>query len=382
MWTADGEFGDICRPTTIRIPSEVMFRNNEATMKHASRPSQFGEKVIFVDGLPGCGKTLVSQLISALDRVELTSYSYEIEIACALYSLGRISLDGAVTQIRIQADLKLYNTMMGRDVNFRRADLSSVYNNHDPGRYFKRLFAAGDEVTPSVISTERPILNLAVHHLLSYSEPVFLALDDRCCFVEVVRHPLYMIKQQALNFDSLICDVRDFTVYYEHGNTHLPFYADGWEEDFLGANAIERAIHLIYNMTKRAEMARAERLAHNAMGVVTIPFEKLVKDPVRYLVDIASRVDSGLSDITYRVMREQNVPRTLVADGIDLPIYRRCGWEPSRTNSEIGELRRRKEEFFSQIGHRERDILERLCHDYENNFWSPSECCFDYVVAP
>lgn len=342
-------------------------------MTNAIRLSQFNEKIIFVDGLPGCGKTLVSQLISALDRVELMSYSYETEIACALYSLNRIALDGVVAQIRIHADLKLYNTMMGRDVNFRRTDLSSAYNNHDPGRYFKRLFEPGDEAIVPAISSARPILNIATHNLLSYSEPLFLALKDRCCMVEVVRHPLYMLKQQALNFDLLIENVRDFTIYYDYQNRSLPYYVKGWEDDFLRSNSLERAIYFIYNLTGQANKIRAKRSIEGGATLLSIPFEKLVKDPVSYLSEISLRVDSGVSDVTYRVMREQNVPRAMVADGIDLPIYRRCGWEPSISDNEGDELSRRKEEFLAQIGSKEKDLLCELCESYESTFWNPSE---------
>ena len=50
--------------------------------------------------------------------------------------------------IRFLIDLKVYNTMMSRDVNFRPSDLSSVFNNVDPNKYLKRLFrkyrATGD----------------------------------------------------------------------------------------------------------------------------------------------------------------------------------------------------------------------------------------------
>ena len=44
------------------------------------RSKYLAEKVIFVDGLGGCGKTLFSKLVSTFDRVELLNFSYEIEL--------------------------------------------------------------------------------------------------------------------------------------------------------------------------------------------------------------------------------------------------------------------------------------------------------------
>ena len=37
-------------------------------------------------------------------------------------------------------DYKLYNSMMGRDVNFRYSDLSSVFSYPKPIEYFKEYF--------------------------------------------------------------------------------------------------------------------------------------------------------------------------------------------------------------------------------------------------
>ena len=56
-------------------------------MVKLSRKNHFAEKTVFVDGLPGCGKTLFSSIISAMDKVELLSYSYEIEHICQLFYL-------------------------------------------------------------------------------------------------------------------------------------------------------------------------------------------------------------------------------------------------------------------------------------------------------
>ena len=149
-------------------------------MSVITRPEHIANKVVFVDGLPGCGKTLFSSLISSMDRVELLSYSYEVEHISALFYLNKIPIDAASTLINLQMDLKIYNTMMGRDTNFRAEDLSSVFNNHNPIRYLKRILEPGDEVILDIISRESPILNLSVHNLLSYSEPIWEALGGRC----------------------------------------------------------------------------------------------------------------------------------------------------------------------------------------------------------
>jgi hypothetical protein len=339
-------------------------------MNILSRKAHLAEKVVFVDGLPGCGKTLFSTLIASMDRIELLSYTYEVEHICALYYLDKIPIDAASTMVRMQTDLKLYNTMMGRDVNFRPTDLSSVINNHNPSRYFERLFGLGDEKLPEIIKKERPILNFAVHNLLSYSEPIWQALRDRCVFIEIVRHPLYMVRQQALNMSHLLEDVRDFTVYYSFKERELPYYVHGWEKNYIKSNSIERAIHLIDKLNHRTKIARKKLKEKYQAKIMTIPFEPFVLDPEPWLQQISDALETNINTSTRKVMSEQNVPRTMVADGIDLEIYKRCGWVPPQEGTnEREELLIRREDVSREISNKLISVLDRLSDEYEKMYW-------------
>lgn len=341
-------------------------------MTAISRKYHLAEKVVFVDGLPGCGKTLFSTLIAALDRVELLSYAYEIEHCCSLYHLDKIAMDAAKALIRIQADLKLYNIMMGRDLNFRPTDLSSALKNHNPARYFQRLFAAGDEAIPGIIEKEQPILNLAVHNLISYSYPIWEALGERCVFVEIVRHPLYMVRQQSLNMEKLLEDARDFTVYFSYKNRELPYYVQGWEDAYINSTPMERAVHLIDQLTSKARQVKQGLKQQHKDHVITIPFEPFVLDPDPWMRKVADLLQTNITEVTRRVMSEQNVPRERVAQGIDIEIYRRCGWVPPQQGaSERDELLIRREDVAQQSSVEVMKIMDRLSDEYERDYWIP-----------
>jgi hypothetical protein len=204
------------------------------------RQGHLAEKIVIVDGQPGCGKTMLSPIISAMDRVELINYAFEIEFICRLFYLNKIDEDAAVTMVKMLTDHKLYQTMMGRETNFRFSDLSSAFKDSNPLRYFKRIFQEGDMVIPGRIKKQRPILNLTTHDLLGYSVPVLEGLGERVAIIEVVRHPLYMLIQQTLNFERLFSDPRDIQIYIKHGKEQLPYFAYQWEELFTSSNSFEK----------------------------------------------------------------------------------------------------------------------------------------------
>jgi len=336
------------------------------------RKPHLAEKIVMVGGLDGCGKTLFSPIISALDRVELPTYSYEIEHYCSLYFLQKLSLQSASTLIRMQTDLKLYHTMMGREVNFRPTDLSSVQMFHSPTQYFERLFQPGDETIPDVINKKNPILNLIIHNVLFISDPIWNALGSRCIYIEVIRHPLYMVRQQHLNMQKLIDDVRDFIIYYERGEKSYPYWTEGWEDLFDQSSDIERSVHYIDQMTQRVEKAKKVLREKYKANILTIPFEQFVLDPDPWVEKIALAIGSKITDNTKNVMLQQKVPREKIAQGLDLEIYKRCGWVPPIDGAtERDELLVRREDVSREASEEVMLILDKLCEDYEKLYWNP-----------
>jgi len=336
-----------------------------------SRRNFLLENIVFVDGQAGCGKTLLSPIVAAMPRVELLSYMTDVENTCILNYLSKIDRDAAEAMIGIQTDLKIYQTMMGRDVNFRFSDLSSAINNINVKKYISRIFEPGDDKIPAIIKKENPILNIATHNLLPFSEPIWNRLSDRkCVFIEVVRHPLYMIRQQYLNIKRIIGTSRHFSIYYNHNGIELPYFAYGIENEYIDSNDMERVIYSINNLTVIAKNTKAKLL--NKSNIITVPFEQFVLNPNPWVEKIAKALGTEVTDATIKVMKEQNVPRDMVAQGIDLEIYRRCGWVPPKSGAtERDELNIRREDVAREVSSDVLNILDRLSEEYENKYWNP-----------
>ena len=349
------------------LDSNLMQLNKEIKV---IRQKQLTEKIVIVDGQPGCGKTMLSPIIATFQRVELLSYAFEVEFICRLFHLNKIDSDAAIAMVRMLVDHKLYQTMMGRDTNFRYSDLSSVFKDANPWRYFQRIFQKGDLEIPERIINEKPILNLTTHDLLSKSEPILSGLGEEVVFVEVVRHPLYMVRQQQLNMERLVDNARDIQINIEYEGRQLPYFAQGWEEQFIKANTMEQAVYCIEKTTIATNKKRKIWKEKNKHSILTIPFEKFVLDPWPYLKEIEEKLGTKIGLRTNKMMRKHNVPRKVIADGPPFEIYKRCGWEPPMGGSEDNELNKRRDMVANNSSSEALEVMDRLSQEYFHEYLS------------
>jgi hypothetical protein len=331
-----------------------------------AKKESFSNKVLFVDGMPGCGKTLFSTFIAAYPRVELLTYAYDIEQVCGLYYLDEISFEGAATFVNLSVDQKTYHGMMCRETNFRPSDLSSVFSTPRKSRYFKRLFMKGDHAVPKRIMEEDPILNLTSHSLLSFSLPIFKALSDRVTFIEIIRHPLYQIRQHYLNTNNLFdSDPRSLTMSYRtNAGEIIPYFVKEYEEDWVRGNAMDKAILSMHYWGRRRESILAENQMVRSKTVI-IPFEKFVFDPDCYLEIIEKAIGLQRTSLVKRALAKQNVPRKRIAAGINLAVYERCGWTPPVNGTEKDELLVRFEDAKREASPNILELLREMSENYE-----------------
>ena len=111
-----------------------------------------------VNGFPGCGKTMLSPIISTFDHVEIMQFAFLIEQMCELWGINRIDSDVAESMIKMNADLLLYNVMMGRQTNCRPSDQSSIFK-HKPIEHIRRMLSTGDKSILKIIQEKKQILN-------------------------------------------------------------------------------------------------------------------------------------------------------------------------------------------------------------------------------
>ena len=271
------------------------------------------QQLVLVDGLACSGKAVLDIAVSSMDRVEMIQFTTQIERICALRDLGKITNDAAETLIKLEADFTLYNTMMSRNVNFRVLDQSSVFKAPKPWVYIKRLFTKGDRLIPDRIKKEKPILHFMTHCLLGYSEPIFNSFGDKVILIEIVRHPMSMLKMSTsyekewTTHEGRLRQIAD--PFLRHKDESVHFWTRGYEDLYYKSNPVERAIYVMRHHIEKTELFRNKFRGIYETQCITIPFEKFVVDPWPYMEKIEALLKTKMTRKTKKVLKKTGVPR-------------------------------------------------------------------------
>ena len=129
----------------------------------------------------------------------------------------------------------------------------------------------------------------------------------------------------------------------------------------------------MHYLSQRSREAKEKLVAHHSAHVITIPFENFVINPWSYLRTIEEMIGTKMTRWTKRMLKKQNIPRKMYAEGIRLPIYQTYGWQPPTSLGEQEEFRIRRE-FVKRLASEEAiSVLDRLSSDYEKMYLSKGE---------
>jgi len=333
---------------------------NECELK---KDNCFTNDVIFIDGLWGTGKSIIAPIISAMEGIEKQKIEHIYEYLCILNHMKKIQPDAVSTLLKTYADLSQYNNCVGREVNLRLNDDSGFFNNPGSMKYVKRLFGReGNDVVTS-INNNNLALNVMSHMILPVSEPLFQSYGERLKIIEMVRHPLYLVKHWY-SFLSRFEDSRIFTLSSTLDNIKVPWFAYKWDTKYASDTLMDRVLSSIIFMYEWL-FAELDKCAQQKRNVFVISFENFVIKPYPVLEELKKFLNRDHFSKVDKILRKQKIPRQQISNGLGHAIY---DWNKNNTHNE-------EDEYFSLLGNIKhkgsKDNLSRFNHliDLYNTKW-------------
>jgi hypothetical protein len=269
-----------------------------------------------VDGITRAGKSLMAPILQSFDRVEIERMEEIFEYVGALYRLGKIERDAAVTTLQLRADAFLYNGLLGRNMNLRFGDHSSVWQQTQRLDSLRRLrLSEGPEVLDRIAS-EKPIFQNMTHDQLANFHLYHEAFGNDLYFVELVRNPIALVESWikrgwGTRFQD---DPLALTYTLEHGDTQVPYYAAGWEDEFVAASPEGRVIRMIHQVWSDIQDTYESLSGEKKSQVRYVMYDEFIRNPKSYLDPLASFLGTTTTRHTKYILKRKNLPANRPVD--------------------------------------------------------------------
>lgn len=279
------------------------------------RENVLADQVVLVDGFTRSGKSMLGPILASLERVEIERVEAIFEYTALLHSLGKIAPDAAAQLLRLEADTKLYESRIGRNVNWRYRDHSGVFNNPFKLRYLARLFGPDGQAVLETMRAEKPIFQVQTHDTLGMIDPFYPAFGKGLRVLEMIRDPIDLAHSWYRRGwgDRFTSDPLSFTFTYEGSDGQAPWYGLLLEEGYNSMPAVDRILRMILGLYRRTVDKVRSLDEEQRRQILWIPFERFVTAPEADLARIESFLGTRRTPGTAGVLKRERCPRSLPA---------------------------------------------------------------------
>lgn len=300
-------------------------------------------KLCIVDGVGKCGKSIMLDFLGSFPGMEKQDFVSCLEYISLAYKYNKISKDIAMAILQTEIDTELYNNMIGRYVNMRLSDDTSVYKYHSPEKYLQRSLEPGGPIVTEKVLKEKPIYLSWAHDLINKSDLIFETFQHKLEWIYINRRPIDIIfewNKQGYS-QRMSVDPTEMQYNIKYKNFVVPELALGWEEEFLNSSPLERTIKLIYTSFKLNHESLSKNKTNQNLHIFN--FDDLVTKPHQEIERLKIIFQSEPSNQIYNALRKTQCPRVI---------------------DEL-EFVRRKEEITSNLSSPYKHLLSELNNIYE-----------------
>jgi hypothetical protein len=238
---------------------------------------QKSNNVLFVDGITRSGKFWLGNLLIHFDRMEHIQHHPAMDVCVHMNRLGMINDKAAAVMLRNEAQSHVYEMAIGRNINFRAADSSSVYKNPNFQTYLQRV-AGKDvvfrEVMAAIQSGDRIFLFI-VHDWLCNAGLCFQAFVQPKV-ISIERNPIDLVYAW---YKKGLGDRRAFSACLENKNGPLPWFVYKWIDEYESLNEMDRIIKSIAGLRGMAEEAFKNLPSGGKKRIIFTSYEAFAVQP-------------------------------------------------------------------------------------------------------
>ncbi len=275
------------------------------------KPECINENVIILDGLTRSGKFYLGKLLSSIIDLEYFFSSSEVERILIAGFTGVVSPESASALMAYAVNEEIYSKAIGRDMNLRPDDSSSILNSYEKEKYFaRRENEPGWDAMNKVLDKNRYSV-FVLHQSLMVSEIVKGAIP-KPYILNIRRHPVDLVfswLQRGWGHRYSTGDLLAFSPTFQCADSIVPYFAMDWCEEYVHSNEYDRIVKSIVYLTEKESNAIS---SHESM-ICHVYYDHLVCNPEREVDKICAFLKKEPHESMAEVIKKETIDKNVIS---------------------------------------------------------------------
>jgi len=236
------------------------------------------DDIVIIDGLTRTGKFYLGKIISGIQGLEYFISNSEAERIIMINIAGTLTDVDAASLLTLTINEAIYSMAIGRNINMRFDDGSSVLNSFEKDLYISRQKkgSSGDIGLKTVTDNKRSSV-IMFHQSLSAINMIKRSMP-KCKIINLRRNPIdlaysWIKRGWGTRYGK---DNLSFEAVYEHKNGLVPYFAKEWAEDYLSSNEYDKVVKSIVDLTEQESTV----INSNQYDICCVYYDNLIEQPI------------------------------------------------------------------------------------------------------
>ncbi len=267
------------------------------------------DNVVIVTGSLNSGKSMVAPIVSSLNKVEHLRKLIEVDQVLHLTNLKKIKREVAYFFIRHYLDKSFYEQLIGRNLNYRVGDETSIFTAKNPIELKKRAFLKRGEHVIKKHVKDKTIFCMDTHDGMMLFH-LWREVNKKFKFINIFRNPIDTVngcfnvgqgKIENILFNEIIMFKKNKNVF--------PLYFLNNYREYPKKNTMDRVIDEVLFCLKKEYLNYKKY--KNDKNCLFIENEDFAVNSERNISEICKFLKTKRSNFTKKIMKRENCPREI-----------------------------------------------------------------------
>ena len=275
------------------------------------KPYCINKNVVILDGLTRSGKFYLGKLVSSITGLEYYFSSSEVERLLVAGVTGVLTKENASALMAFAVNEEIYRKAIGRDLNLRPDDSSSILNSYEKEVYFARQENEPGWVAMNKVLDKNRYSVFVLHQSLMSSEIILGAIPNPR-ILNIRRHPIDLViswLQRGLGHRFSDGDLLIFEPTFKYGDSIVPYFAFDWWEEYMKGNDYDRVVKSVNYLTQR----ETDAIKTHEAKICHVYYDHLVQKPESEIDKICAFLEREPHESMAKVIKKETIDINVIS---------------------------------------------------------------------